>query len=121
MAGNRRARVWRPVPGFENFDCGPTGRGYSWGRIPGRCPGLRNYAPSALRRWAVNPLRISAKYFTNDNYWRTLRSRGGADSFFHSRMNLNIHWREDTTGFEKAETPHALDALHAQESHFFCD
>jgi len=36
-------------------------------------------------------------------------------------MNMNIHWREDTARFEKAETLHALDALHAQESHFFSD
>jgi len=55
----------------------------------------------------------------NDNYWWTPPSR--AESFFPGRMNMNIHWCEDTARFEKAETLHALDALHAHESHFFCD
>jgi len=35
------------------------------------------------------------------------------------RMNNNIHWREDTMRFEKAETLHALHALYAQKSFFF--
>ena len=59
--------------------------------------------------------------WSNDNYFGGSSSRVVVLSGFFGRMNMNIHWLEDTARFEKAETLHALDALQAQESRFFND